>query len=100
MKGSLSKNTFDDLRGVLSEDQIKKETLRCLGCGATKSDEYLCVGCGACTLKCKFDAISLKRVHDEKGYQIDDLKKAVMKKAISRKVKITANKLNPFTETR
>jgi len=98
--GKVSKRTFSDLRGTLTEDQIKKETARCLGCGATKTDEYLCVGCGACTLKCKFEAISLKRVHDEKGYDIEDLPKAVMKKVIGRKVKITANKLNPFTETR
>jgi len=98
--GKVSKGTFSDLRGTLTEAQIKKETARCLGCGATKTDEYLCVGCGACTLKCKFEAISLKRVHDEKGYDIEDLPKAVMKKVIGRKVKITANKLNPFTETR
>lgn len=98
--GKKSKTTFRDLRGTLTEEQVKKETARCLGCGATKADEYLCVGCGACTLKCKFDAIKLKRVHDEKGFKIEDLPKAVMKKALSRKVKITANKLNPFTETR
>lgn len=98
--GKVSKETFSDLRGTLTEEQIKKETLRCLGCGATKTDEYLCVGCGACTLKCKFDAISLERVHDAKGFDIEDLPKAVLKKVIGRKVKITANKLNPFTETR
>lgn len=98
--GNSSKTTFDDLRGILTEEQIKKETARCLSCGATKTDEYLCVGCGACTLKCKFDAIKLEKVHDAEGFEIDDLPKAVMKKAIARKVKITANKLNPFAETR
>lgn len=98
--GVVSRTTFKDLRGTLTEAQIKKETARCLGCGVTKVDEYLCVGCGACTLKCKFDAISLKRVHDVKGFEIEKLPKAVMKKAITRKVKITANKLNPFAETR
>ena len=30
---------------------MKKETERCLGCGATVVDEYMCVGCGACTTK-------------------------------------------------
>lgn len=98
--GKVSKRTFNDLRGTLTEEQIKKETARCLGCGATKTDEYLCVGCGACTLKCKFDAISLKKVHNVHGYEIDKLPAAVMKKAVGRKVKIAANKLNPFTETR
>lgn len=94
--GQVSKTTFKDLRGILTEEQIKKETARCLGCGATKVDEYLCVGCGACTLKCKFDAIKLERVYDVKGYNIDKLPSAVMKKVISRKFKITAKKLNPF----
>ena len=98
--GKVSKRTFNDLRGTLTEEQIKKETARCLGCGATKTDEYLCVGCGACTLKCKFEAISLKKVHDVHGFEIDKLPVAVMKKAVGRKVKIAANKLNPFTETR
>jgi ferredoxin len=98
--GSLSKKTFKDLRGTLTEEQIKLETARCLGCGASKVDEYLCVGCGACTLKCKFDAIKLERVYDVKGYELADLRKAVVKNALTRKVKITANKINPFTKTR
>lgn len=98
--GKVSKTTFKDLRGVLTEEQIQKETARCLGCGATKVDPYLCVGCGACTTRCKFDAISLERVYDVKGYDIADLPKAVMKNVITRKVKITANKINPFTKTR
>jgi len=96
--GQVSKTTFKDLRGILTEEQIKKETERCLGCGATKTDEYLCVGCGACTLRCKFDAISLERVHNVKGFEIEDLPKAVIKKALTRKVKITAKKMNPFAK--
>ncbi|WP_300385821.1 FAD-dependent oxidoreductase [Clostridium sp.] len=98
--GKKAKTTFKDLRGVLTEEQIKKETARCLSCGATKVDEYLCVGCGACTLKCKFDAIRLEKVHDVKGYDIDELPKSILKNVISRKIKITANKINPFTKTR
>ena len=53
------KETFKDLRGTFTEEQVKKETERCLGCGATVVDQYMCVGCGQCTTKCKFDAISL-----------------------------------------
>jgi ferredoxin len=98
--GKVSKTTFKDLRGVLTEAQIQKETARCLSCGASKVDAYLCVGCGACTLKCKFEAIQLERVYDEMGYEIDDLQKAVLKKAIGRKAKIALNKVNPFSETR
>jgi NADPH-dependent glutamate synthase beta subunit-like oxidoreductase/NAD-dependent dihydropyrimidine dehydrogenase PreA subunit len=98
--GKKAKETFKDLRGTLTEEQIKVETARCLGCGATKTDEYLCVGCGACTLRCKFDAISLVKKHSVEGMDIDELPKHILKKAVGRKVKITANKLNPFTETR
>ena len=95
-----AKTTFKDLRGTLTETQIKKETLRCLSCGVTKIDEYACIGCGACTVACKFDAIKLERIHDVKGFHIDDLPKTVIKNTIKRKVKITANKLNPFAERR
>lgn len=98
--GRISKSTFKDLRGVLTEEQIKKETARCLGCGASKVDEYLCVGCGACTLRCRFGAIKLERVHDVIGFELDKLPKTVMKNAITRKAKITLNRINPFSETR
>lgn len=98
--GKQAKTTFKDLRGTLTEEQIKKETSRCLSCGVTKGDEYLCVGCGACTLKCKFDAIKLEKVYDAEGFEIDQLPKTVIKNTISRKIKITANKINPFSKTR
>ena len=38
--------TFSEARVTFTEEQVKKECARCLGCGATKVDEYLCVGCG------------------------------------------------------
>lgn len=53
--------TYNDDRLPFTEEQLKKETERCLGCGATIVDQYKCVGCGLCTTKCKFDAIQLKR---------------------------------------
>ena len=56
--------TFQDARVTFTEEQVRKETARCLGCGATKVDEYLCIGCGICTTRCKFDAIHLKKVRD------------------------------------
>ncbi len=62
-----AKKTFSDLRGTLTEEQMKVETSRCLGCGAAVVDESLCVGCGICTTKCKFDAISLEKVSDYVG---------------------------------
>ena len=62
-----AKKTFKDLRGTLTEEQIKKEADRCLGCGCVVVDEDLCVGCGICTTKCKFDAIKLEKTLDNKG---------------------------------
>ncbi len=56
--------TFSDARVTFTEEQVRKETARCLGCGATKVDEYLCIGCGICTTRCKFDAIHLNKVRD------------------------------------
>ena len=62
-----AKKTFKDLRGTLTEEQLKKEADRCLGCGCVVVDEDLCVGCGICTTKCKFDAIKLEKTLDNKG---------------------------------
>lgn len=58
---------FRDLRGTLTEEQLKIETRRCLDCGTAVVDESLCVGCGICTTKCKFDAIRLEKVTDYAG---------------------------------
>ena len=68
-----AKKTFRDLRGTFTEEQLKKETERCLGCGAVVLDEYMCIGCGICTTKCKFDAIHLERVRDVEGLDYDKL---------------------------
>lgn len=61
---------FKDLAGTLSEEQVKAETARCLGCGATVVDANRCIGCGICTTKCKFDAIHLHRDHPEASEMI------------------------------
>jgi NADPH-dependent glutamate synthase beta subunit-like oxidoreductase/NAD-dependent dihydropyrimidine dehydrogenase PreA subunit len=86
--GQKSKNTFDDLRGILTEEQIQKETERCLGCGAVQVDEFMCVGCGACTLKCKFDAIKLVRRYNVESVEIEELKPIVIKHVLKRKAKV------------
>ena len=62
-----AEKTFHDLRGTLTEEQLKTETRRCLDCGTAVVDESLCVGCGICTTKCKFDAIRLEKVTDYAG---------------------------------
>ena len=63
-----AKKSFNDLRGTLTEEQIKKEAARCLGCGCVVVDEDMCIGCGICTTKCKFDAIHLEKVMDHTSY--------------------------------
>nr|WP_027871092.1 FAD-dependent oxidoreductase [[Eubacterium] cellulosolvens] len=57
--------TFRDPKAVFTEEQVKKETARCLGCGASVVDENHCIGCGVCTTKCEFDAIRLIRENPE-----------------------------------
>ena len=59
---NISKNNpFRDAKLPFTEEQVKKETARCLGCGATIVDENKCIGCGICTTKCEFEAIHLER---------------------------------------
>ena len=84
---------FKDVRGFFTEEQLKKETERCLGCGATVVDQYLCVGCGQCTTKCKFDAIHLERRYDGEGVSYEHLKPVVIKHVLKRKVKMTTKKI-------
>ncbi len=59
------KSKFTEYHGTLTEEQVRKETARCLKCGASVVDENKCIGCGICTTKCGFDAIHLHRVHPE-----------------------------------
>lgn len=67
-----AKNFFDP-REALTEEQIRKETSRCLGCGAAHVDTTSCIGCGVCTTRCKFDAIHLSKEHDEWGLTYEEL---------------------------
>ncbi len=92
VEGMASKQTFRDLRGTFTEEQVKKETERCLGCGVAVADEYMCVGCGACTTKCKFGAISLEKTFDAKGDQLKVAQRKIIKHAVKRKVRIAVNK--------
>ena len=91
--GAKSKETFRDLRPTFTEEQMKKETERCLGCGATTVDEYTCIGCGACTTRCKFDAITLYRKYDAQSVPLEKLKPIIVKNIIKRKIVINARKV-------
>ncbi|MBP8639554.1 MAG: FAD-dependent oxidoreductase [Oscillospiraceae bacterium] len=94
-----STKSFKDNRVTFTEEQMKKETERCLGCGAAIVDEYMCVGCGQCTTKCKFDAIHLERVYDGEGVSFEKIKPVVLKTMLKREVKIVAKKVsNSFSK--
>jgi NADPH-dependent glutamate synthase beta subunit-like oxidoreductase/formate hydrogenlyase subunit 6/NADH:ubiquinone oxidoreductase subunit I len=89
------KSTFHDLRSTLTEEQVKIEAGRCLGCGATVVDQNKCIGCGLCTTKCEFDAIHLSRDLPEAStmYKAEDKLKAILPYTIKREIKIKrANK--------
>jgi len=93
------KDAFRDTRLTFTEEQIKEETKRCLGCGASVVDEYKCVGCGQCTTKCKFDAISLVRTYNSGGASFEDVKPLVVKTALKREVKIIVKNIkNTFNK--
>ena len=87
------KDLFKDNRITFTEEQMKKETERCLGCGATVVNEFMCVGCGQCTTKCKFDAISLVRAYDCEGVAYEKVKPVVVKTTIKRKGRIAVKKV-------
>ncbi len=87
------KKDFHDNRVAFTEEQMKKETERCLGCGATVVDEWICVGCGQCTTQCKFDAIKLERVYDSGGLVFEEMKGAVVKNVIKRKFRIAGKNI-------
>ena len=94
-KAGVAKDTFDDLTEVFTEEQVKTEAKRCLGCGASVVDENRCIGCGLCTTKCHFDAIHLKRDMPAASnmYRSEDKLKAIAPYAIKRGGKIAINKI-------
>lgn len=83
-----NEGTFKDTRQTFTEEQMKAEANRCLGCGAAYVDPFLCVGCGQCTTKCKFDAISLKKVYNSFAPVFEKLPIEVAKNAVKRAGKI------------
>ena len=84
------RNTFRDERVAFTAEQVKAETARCLGCGASIVDPNKCIGCGVCTTKCAFDAIHLHRERPECStmYACEDKMKAILPYMIKRNIKI------------
>lgn len=88
-----AKKTFRDDRETFTEEQLKKETERCLGCGAVQVDPYMCLGCGMCTTKCRFDAIHLERTGNTVPDAYEKLPIRIAGNAIRRSGKIVAASL-------
>ena len=88
-----AKGTFKDDRETFTEEQLKKETERCLGCGAVQVDSYMCIGCGMCTTKCKFNAIHLERTGNTVPDAYEKLPIRIAANAIKRSGKIVAASL-------
>lgn len=88
-----NRKTFKDTRVTFTEEQLKKETERCLGCGAVQVDQYMCVGCGQCTTKCRFDAISLVKKYNNFAPVYEKLPLVVAKYAVQRSGKIAVSSI-------
>lgn len=93
-KAGVAKESFRDLRSTFTEEQVKTEAARCLGCGATIVDENKCIGCGLCTTRCEFDAIHLSRDLPEMSTmrKAEDKLKGILPYALKRAIKIKMKK--------
>lgn len=88
------KHSFRDAHLTYTEAQVKAETARCLGCGASVVDPNKCIGCGVCTTKCAFDAIHLHRELPaaSKMVRSEDKMKSILPYMLKREIKIRLNK--------
>mgnify|MGYP000435503418 CR=1 FL=1 len=91
--------TMKNDRVTFTEEQVKAEASRCLGCGVSVVDQNKCIGCGLCTTRCEFDAIHLHRDHPEASKMVttDDkippLAAYAAKRAVKIKIKDLKEKL-------
>ena len=83
--------TMKNDRVTFTEEQVKAEASRCLGCGVTIVDQNKCIGCGLCTTRCEFDAIHLQRDMPEASrmYRTEDKMKAILPHMVKRAAKLT-----------
>ena len=89
------RRTHRDWHLTLTEEQVRRETARCLKCGASVVDPHKCIGCGVCTTKCDFDAIHLSRDLPEcaRMDRNEDKLKRIIPYALKREVKIVKKKV-------
>ena len=85
---------FSEYVETFTEEQVRAETARCLGCGASIVDPNKCIGCGLCTTKCAFDAIHLDRDRPECSTMVKYEQKlpSLGKYALKRAIKIKFGK--------
>ena len=95
LSGAEARKTFRDPRCAFTEEQVKKEASRCLGCGVSVVDTNRCIGCGVCTTRCEFDAIHLRRDHPEatKMIRSEDKIKAILPYMVKRAARIKVKEL-------
>ena len=86
--------SFRDDRLSFTEEQLKAETARCLGCGASFVDPNKCLGCGVCTTRCKFDAIHLKKRTNVESIDYFDRPKVLPQFIADRQKRIEIRRLN------
>ena len=87
--------TMHDDRLVFTEEMVKAEASRCLGCGVSVVDPEKCIGCGLCTTRCEFDAIHLTRDHPENSvlHNIDKMYLPIAKYAVQRAGRIAIRRM-------
>ncbi|MBO7728523.1 MAG: FAD-dependent oxidoreductase [Oscillospiraceae bacterium] len=92
-KDKAKASTFRDDRKTFTEEQLRKETARCLGCGASFVDPNKCLGCGVCTTRCKFDAIHLRKRTNVESIEYFDRPKVLPQFIAERQRKIAIRKM-------
>lgn len=93
-RNDIGKDSFRDAKLTFTQEQVRKEVARCLGCGATVIDEHQCIGCGLCTTKCEFDAIHLERDIPEASVmrKSEDKLKYILPNGAKQAIKLTFKK--------
>lgn len=93
--------TMHDDRLVFTEEMVKKEASRCLGCGVSVVDQNKCIGCGLCTTKCEFDAIHLSRDFPENStfVNIDKMYMPVAEYEVKRAARIAIRSIKEKVST-
>ena len=92
-KDKAKASTFRDDRKTFTEEQLRKETARCLGCGASFVDPNKCLGCGVCTTRCKFDAIHLRKRTNVESIEYFDRPKVLPQFIAEQQRKIAIRKM-------